>query len=143
MTTRMEIMMTRRVLIRDNQMNNCYFICLSRVSVWTVIVQVSDEFLITNASHTRRNRNIFFLCIFDGIDTRSEIMSYPVLVQISYSQTVSATSTAKCNGQGLQLCFVFTNVFVTIEGKNLPILGTFGNSSHLTLLFLAIGGGYA
>jgi hypothetical protein len=47
--------------------------------------------------------------------------------QISYQQTVSATSTAKCNGQGLQLCFVFTNVFVTIEGQQLQIPGTFSN----------------
>jgi hypothetical protein len=47
--------------------------------------------------------------------------------QISYQQTVTATSTAKCNGQGLQLCFVFSNVFVTIEGKQLQIPGTFSN----------------
>ena len=46
---------------------------------------------------------------------------------VNYQQSITPTSTAKCNGQGLTLCYQYTNVFVTIEGKTLPIPGTFSN----------------
>jgi hypothetical protein len=48
-----------------------------------------------------------------------------------YQQTLTAISNLKCNGQGLSVCWHFSDAFVTVEGVNLPIPGTFKSSNCL------------